>query len=213
MWGSGDDHDADLWLAGDAAVSERGSYHEPREDDLGCLGRYGPRGSVSPSHLASVGAPDGKTRDSALSAAMIRGHVASSDTVCDRGTDVEGEDPNMQVNQLIAGISVGDLDRSIVWYGTLFGRSADSRPMKEVAERNVVPSGVVRLVSDPKRAGTSHLSLVVSDLERTIADISALVEAPRRVEGGDFRTATVDDPDRNEITFVEVQPAATPTAA
>ena len=109
----------------------------------------------------------------------------------------------MEFNQLIAGVSVGDLNRSIAWYSKLFGRSADSRPMKEVAEWLVVPSGVVQLLFDHRRAGTSHLTLEVPDLEPIRAELSSL-GARHGVDGGPFRTVTVDDPDGNEITFVQV---------
>jgi hypothetical protein len=50
----------------------------------------------------------------------------------------------MSIKNAIASVAVKDLGAAVQWYETLFGRPADSRPMAEVAEWNVLGPGRAR---------------------------------------------------------------------
>lgn len=110
----------------------------------------------------------------------------------------------MQVNTVMAGLAVSDMEQSKDWYATFFGRAADYQPMPILAEWHTPEP--VQIVHDTERAGHSILTLEVPDARRALADLAA--------RGGpqvDLDTttskhvllATVTDPDGNSITVVE----------
>ena len=120
----------------------------------------------------------------------------------------------MSIHNVLAGVAVLDLDRSLSWYGELLGREPDTRPMPGVAEWSFAGGGWVQLFEDHRRAGASSLTLVESDLA---GRLNKLVEKQIRIEEqseSDFvKTAQIRDPDGNRIVIAEAVSAANKAAA
>jgi predicted enzyme related to lactoylglutathione lyase len=114
----------------------------------------------------------------------------------------------MKTEHIYAAVSVADIEASIAWYGRLFGRNVDERPMREAAEWRLTDGGGVQLVLDQKRAGKSMVTVGVSDLDAVIKDCeTAGVQAKRMNTGsGPFLLAQVSDPDGNVLTFAQRNP-------
>ena len=109
----------------------------------------------------------------------------------------------MTFSTVYAVISTANLDVARDWYERLFGRAADGEPMAGVLEW-YFGSGGVQLVADAQRAGFSLLTMIVSSLDRTRADlrIRRLTLSPA-TGGDDGAIAQILDPEGNLITFAE----------
>jgi hypothetical protein len=59
---------------------------------------------------------------------------------------------------LFASVPVTDLRAALVWYGELFGRSADIVPNKNEVMWRVAGNGWLYVIEDPERAGRPHRS-------------------------------------------------------
>jgi glyoxylase I family protein len=99
---------------------------------------------------------------------------------------------------------VSDVAKSHGWYSSLFGRTADNKPMPTLVEWQVVPGAWVQVFSDPERAGSGLLNFAVDDLESHLAQVRErgvdpedIVEANKGV-----RLSTITDPDGNTIRFI-----------
>ena len=113
----------------------------------------------------------------------------------------------MTFSTVYAVISTTNLDRAREWYARLFGRESDRQPMTEVCEWHF-GSGAVQVVADPQRAGCSMLTMIVSSLERTRADLLGRRLTLGPTSGGEVATvAQIRDPDGNQITLAEPPPA------
>jgi glyoxylase I family protein len=108
----------------------------------------------------------------------------------------------MTFSTVYAVISTANLDVARDWYERLFGRAADGEPMAGVLEW-YFGSGGVQLVADAQRAGFSLLTMIVSSLDRTRADlrIRRLTLSPATGDAGAI--ARIHDPEGNLITFAE----------
>src|ERR1700733_12244693 len=71
----------------------------------------------------------------------------------------------MTIRTIFAHVSCSDLRTSIAWYGKLFGRAPDRRPMEGLAEWHFTDSAEVQLYEEKKHAGHSTLTLGVLPLE------------------------------------------------
>lgn len=115
----------------------------------------------------------------------------------------------MQINSILAGVAVSDMERAKDWYARFFGRPADAEPMPILSEWHT--PAVVQLVQDDQRAGRSVLTLEVADAQRTLADLADRggpdVELDRTTSKH-VLLATVTDPDGNAITVVEQRESA-----
>jgi glyoxylase I family protein len=99
-------------------------------------------------------------------------------------------------------ISTANLDAARDWYERLFGRAADREPMTGVLEW-YFGSGGVQLVDDAQRAGFSLLTMIVSSLDRTRADLHIRRLTLGPAAGHDVAIAQIRDPEGNQITFAE----------
>lgn len=113
----------------------------------------------------------------------------------------------MRFEQVLAAIAVSDIEKSIQWYGQLFGRSNDRRPMSEAAEWQVLPGGGLQLVLAPDQAGKGMATLSVVGIDDLVAELSTRGIAATASAPGDgpFRLVRIPDPDGNMITFAEPQ--------
>jgi predicted enzyme related to lactoylglutathione lyase len=111
----------------------------------------------------------------------------------------------MAIRNVLASVAVKDLSAAIGWYERLFGRSADSRPMPEVAEWKFDRGGWLQIYQLPERAGSGSFTLVVEGLENEIAWVEKLgIDTRQRTSDDKVKTLMITDPDGNHIAFAEV---------
>jgi predicted enzyme related to lactoylglutathione lyase len=113
----------------------------------------------------------------------------------------------MNINNVLAGVAVKDLDQAKRWYETFFGRPVDAEPMPGLAEWHT-PGGVVQLVADEKRAGGSLVTVWIEDAKQSLAELAARGGPSMELDtttSDKVLFATVPDPDGNEVTVVEVR--------
>jgi glyoxylase I family protein len=112
----------------------------------------------------------------------------------------------MPVNRVLAGVAVADVEAALPWYERFFGRPADEQPMQGLAEWHVPSGGVVQLVANAERAGSSLLTLDFEDLQTELAAMRdrGLDAGPLDDTTSDkVLIATTTDPEGNAITLVE----------
>jgi predicted enzyme related to lactoylglutathione lyase len=117
----------------------------------------------------------------------------------------------MKIENAIASVAVKDLPSACDWYEALLGRSADSKPMPEVAERKFGRGGWLQVSQLPERAGAGSCTLAVDDIEQLAAHLRSLgIEAAEPSSGARVRTVMITDPDGNHLAFAQ---AIDPTMA
>jgi catechol 2,3-dioxygenase-like lactoylglutathione lyase family enzyme len=115
----------------------------------------------------------------------------------------------MNVEHVFAGLPVSDLVVAEAWYARLLGRPPDGRPHDREVVWQLADTGLIYVVVDPARAGHGLLTLIVADLDATLATLK-----PRGIEAGLIepvgggRKATFTDPDGNSIGVAQVGQAA-----
>ncbi len=120
----------------------------------------------------------------------------------------------MSIHNVLAGVAVLDLGRSLTWYNELLGREPDTRPMPGVAEWSFAGGGWVQLFEDHRRAGASSLTLVESDLAGRLNMLaSRQIRIEEQSESDFVKTAQIRDPDGNRIVFAEAVSAENKAAA
>lgn len=115
----------------------------------------------------------------------------------------------MPINNALASVAVRDLQSAARWYEELFGRPADSRPMSEVAEWRFAGGGWLQVYQNHDRAGSSAVTLAVSDLDEQIADLkrSGISPGPP-MRGPKVNVVMIKDPDGNSIAFAQALDSA-----
>jgi predicted enzyme related to lactoylglutathione lyase len=110
----------------------------------------------------------------------------------------------MSIDNAIASLAVKNLASAVTWYEALFGRTADSTPMPEVAEWKFPRGGWLQVYQLPARAGSGSCTLAVSDIEEVVAHVEKLgIDASQRSSGAQVKTLMIVDPDGNHIAFAE----------
>lgn len=111
----------------------------------------------------------------------------------------------MPIRNAIASLAVRDLDAALPWYGNLFGRPADSRPMPELAEWKFERGGWLQLYQGPERAGSGTVTLAVSSLEEQVSDLRERcgIDVGEPMIGETANVVMINDPDGNSIAFAE----------
>ena len=107
---------------------------------------------------------------------------------------------------LFAGLPVADLDPALDWHARLWGRPPDNRPNDDEAVWQLVETGLIYVVRDPDRAGNGIITVIVEDLDATVAPlVERGIERPElEVMVGIARRATVTDPAGNRIVFAQL---------
>jgi len=109
----------------------------------------------------------------------------------------------MSIDNVLAGVAVHNLDKSVLWYDRLLGVPGQ-RPMKEVSEWRLPRGGCLQVFQDPTRAGHSSITLVVSDMDQQLAALEASdIKLGPTTTSEAVRTAIVHDPDGNQIVFAQ----------
>ena len=108
----------------------------------------------------------------------------------------------MTIAKIYAHLSCSDLETSIPWFATLFGRDPDARPMAGLAEWHHSDPAGFQLFEDSGAAGEGTLTLIVTGLAAEHARLSAL--EPADIEEGDgISLVRLDDPDGNLVVLAE----------
>jgi predicted enzyme related to lactoylglutathione lyase len=112
----------------------------------------------------------------------------------------------MAITHVFAGLPVSDLRSALNWYERLLGRPPDRFPNDEEAVWQLASSGLIYVVRDPRRAGSSLLTLIVDDLDERIATLDASGIGAGEIDtvGGGVRRARITDPDGNRISLGEL---------
>ncbi|MGB7395928.1 MAG: VOC family protein [Pricia sp.] len=110
----------------------------------------------------------------------------------------------MDFKNVYAGIMTADITTAAKWYTNLFDRTSDYHPMDNLHEWDLPNGGVLQLVQDKDRAGSSSITVLVDDIETVKKgldkkDITVEQQSTSEVA----KTATILDPENNRITFAQ----------
>jgi predicted enzyme related to lactoylglutathione lyase len=116
----------------------------------------------------------------------------------------------MDIGVLFAGVPVTDFDAAVRWYARLLGRSADVIVKDDEVMWRFADAAWLYVLSDQDRAGHALVTLSVTNLDKTIADIAArgITGGPTEFVGNAGRKALFTDADGNSLAFIEVAAAA-----
>ncbi len=112
----------------------------------------------------------------------------------------------IEVDILFAAVPVDNFDSGVAWYTRLFGRPADVVVTDDEVMWRFGDSAWLYVLRDPERAGHTVVTLCVSDLDQTVADIEGrgITCGPLETVGEAGRRAVVTDADGNAVSFIEV---------
>jgi predicted enzyme related to lactoylglutathione lyase len=117
----------------------------------------------------------------------------------------------MTIRNALASVAVKDLDAALAWYEKLFGRRADSRPMREVAEWKFERGGWLQVYQNAERPGTGSVTLAVDNIDEQIAAMRKIgIDPGQPMTGEKVKVVMIKDPDGNSLAFAE---AADPSMA
>ena len=110
----------------------------------------------------------------------------------------------MPIEKIYAHLSCSDLEGSIEWFGILFGRAPDARPMDGLAEWHHGEHTGLQLYEDEANAGHATLTLFVSGIEDEHARLTDGDLDPGPLERGDkFMLVRLRDPDGNLVVLAQ----------
>ena len=104
---------------------------------------------------------------------------------------------------LFAGIPVRDYLKALAWYERLLGSEPSFVPHATEAVWDLAEHRSLFIVERPEHAGHAMHTILVDDLDATIAEIAVrgIDPAERETYSNGVRKATYRDPDGNEIGF------------
>ncbi|MGA7671625.1 MAG: VOC family protein, partial [Nitrolancea sp.] len=110
------------------------------------------------------------------------------------------------VTYAFACLIVTNRDQATEWYERFFGRPPNFLPNDNEAVWQVAQTASVYVLADSERAGHSVVTLVVDDLDASLAEIASRGIMPGPIEDitGAGRKSTTRDPDGNEVALVEL---------
>ena len=114
----------------------------------------------------------------------------------------------MDYTDLFAGVRVRDISAARPWYERLLGTEPAFLPNDVEAVWAVGKGRWLYLLEDKRRAGSALITIMIGDLDATIAAISERGIEPTDLEDyGEARKYVFHDLDGNEIGVGEVPPA------
>jgi catechol 2,3-dioxygenase-like lactoylglutathione lyase family enzyme len=110
----------------------------------------------------------------------------------------------MRLDAIYAQLSCRDLERSITWFSTLFGREPSARPMVGLAEWHHGRNAGFQLFEDDRHAGRGTLTLIVAAVREEQVRLTDAGLSPGAVEVADYTTiARLRDPDGNLVVLAQ----------
>jgi catechol 2,3-dioxygenase-like lactoylglutathione lyase family enzyme len=112
---------------------------------------------------------------------------------------------------LFAGVRVSDIAAARPWYERLLGGEPSFLPNAIEAVWSLAEHQYLYILEDTGRAGRALVTVMVDDLDATVATIAArgIEPAERETFPGGARKAVYYDADGNEVGFGEVPPGTT----
>lgn len=106
--------------------------------------------------------------------------------------------------RLLAQATVTDVAAAEEWYGRLFEREPDARPMPGLIEYHLDDRFAVQVWEEPDRAGRASIMLVIDDLGAAAARLTdAGLDHGGIQDGGGGRLLTITDPDGTRLVLFE----------
>ena len=108
----------------------------------------------------------------------------------------------MTITGVFAQATVTDLSVAADWYGRLFDRGPDARPMDGLLEWHLGHGCGVQVFAEPHRAGRSTVVLQVDDLDAVagrLHDVEVTDAEPQQAT--DVRILPLEDPDGNRVVL------------
>jgi catechol 2,3-dioxygenase-like lactoylglutathione lyase family enzyme len=112
----------------------------------------------------------------------------------------------MTIVNVLAMVPTADFDTARAWYARVAGRPADRSPMDGCDEWQLDVGGAIQLYRDPDHAGSTQLTIAVTDLEAhatALARRDLYLRGVATVPSGRFRVGTLLDPDGNRLVFAQ----------
>ena len=110
----------------------------------------------------------------------------------------------MALDKVYAHLSCTDLNRSTDWFGKLFGRPPDARPMDGLVEWHHGNSAGFQVFAEPSNAGHGTLTLIVTGLRDEHARLLGAGLEPGDLEPADTASLVrLRDPDGNLVVFAQ----------
>ena len=112
----------------------------------------------------------------------------------------------MAVTHVFSGVAVSSIGPAREWYARFFGREPDMEPHAAEVCWDVTGTGWVYVVVDSERAGSSLLTLLVTDLDMRLAELLSVgisAGPVMTVAEGSVRRVEVLDPDGNRIQLAQ----------
>ena len=114
----------------------------------------------------------------------------------------------MALAKIYAHLSCTELERSVGWFTTLFGRAPDNRPMAGLAEWHHRDDAGLQLFQAADHAGHGTLTLIVDGLADDRDRLAAAGLAPGEIETADYVVLIrLRDPDGNLVVLAEPKDA------
>lgn len=112
----------------------------------------------------------------------------------------------LSITYAFACFLVTDRDRAMTWYERLLGRPPTFIPNDAEAVWQVATTASMYLLADPERAGQGVMTLVVDDLDASVAEIArrGIPTGPIEEIPGAGRKSVITDPDGNALSLIEV---------
>jgi catechol 2,3-dioxygenase-like lactoylglutathione lyase family enzyme len=108
----------------------------------------------------------------------------------------------MTITRLLAQLTVADASDAEDWYGKLFGRAPDARPMPGLLEWHLADTFGVQVWAEPARAGNSSVVLDETDLTGRASKLDLAGIAHQEPQNATtVRILPLEDPDGNRIVF------------
>ena len=103
------------------------------------------------------------------------------------------------IDVLFAGVPVRGFEAARAWYSQLFGRAEDVVVTDDEVMWRFADAAWLYIIRDEQRAGRALVTLCVSDLDQTLADISdrGITSGPVEVIGDAGRKAVITDSEGN----------------
>ena len=118
--------------------------------------------------------------------------------------EINKPETGLKIDYLFAAIVVTDIDASADFYAKIIGRQPDDRPMDTLVQWRGFSNAGIQLFKDSAKAGNSLMTIVVSDVEKTVQSLKKQGLEPGKIQkGGSMRMAQLSDPDGNVIFFAE----------
>lgn len=115
----------------------------------------------------------------------------------------------MGVFNVLAGVAVTDLEKSVAWYADVLGRAPNLRPMEGLAEWRFTEGGWLQVFEDKKRAGHSSVTFAEDDFDGRVWALKAKgIKVGPITRSEQVDTALIRDPDGNQVVFAQGKDAA-----